>query len=104
MINDVIIFSLQRIDPYYSTKSRVNVAFKEFIDLKEFCDFDLYKNNTKYRLFGTINHIGSINSGHYYAYIRINEIWYEFNDSIVRKVYSMDFNNSSVCAFFYEKI
>ena len=104
MINDIIIFSLQRIDPYYSTKSRVNVAFKEFIDLKEFCDFDLYKNNTKYRLFGTINHIGSINSGHYYAYIRINEIWYEFNDSIVRKVYSMDFNNSSVCAFFYEKI
>ena len=104
MINDVVIFSLQRIDPYFSMKSNCYVSYKEYIDLKEFCDYDLYKENTKYRLFGTINHIGNINYGHYYAYVRIGEIWYEFNDSIVKKINCMDSKSSSVCALFYEKI
>ena len=103
MINDIIIFSLQRFDPYYSIKSNVNIIYNEYINLKEFCDFDLYKDNTNYRLFGTINHIGDINYGHYYSYIRIGEMWYNFNDSIVKKINSMDFNSSSVCALFYEK-
>ena len=85
-------------------KSSINVSFTEYINLKEFCDYDLYKDNTNYRLFGTINHIGNINYGHYYAYVRIGEIWYEFNDSIVRKINSMDFNSSSVCVLFYEKL
>ena len=103
MINDIIIFSLQRFDPYYSIKSNVNIIYNEYINLKEFCDFDLYKDNTNYRLFGTINHIGDINYGHYYAYIRIGEIRYNFNDSIVKKINCMDFNSSSMCALFYEK-
>ena len=85
-------------------KSRINVSYNEILDLKEFCDYDLYKENTKFRLFGTINHIGDINFGHYYAYLRIGEDWYEFNDSNVRKTYSMNFEGSSVCAFFYEKL
>ena len=104
MINDVVIFSLQRFDPYFSIKSNINVSYREYIDLKEFCDYDLYKENTKYRLFGTINHIGNINYGHYYAYVRIGEMWYEFNDSIVKKINSMDLKSSSVCVLFYEKI
>ena len=104
MINDIIIFSLQRFDPYFSMKSSANVAYKEYINLEEFCDFDLYKSNTKFRLFATINHIGDINYGHYFAYIRIGEFWYEFNDSIVKKNNCMDFNSKSVCAFFYEKL
>ena len=104
MLNEVIIFSLQRFDPFYSMKSSIYVTFEEYINLKEFCDSDLYKDNTQYRLLGTINHIGNINYGHYYAYVRIGEIWYEFNDSIVRKTYSMDYMSSSVCVLFYEKI
>lgn len=104
MINDVVIFSLQRIDPYFSMKSDCNVSFSEYIDLKEFCDYDLYRENTKYRLFGTINHIGIIDYGHYYAFIRIGEIWYEFDDSIVKKTNYMNLKNKSVCALFYEKI
>ena len=104
MINDVVIFSLQRFDPYFSMKSNIIVSYREYIDLKEFCDYDLYKENTKYRLFGTINHIGNLNYGHYFAYVRIGEIWYEFNDSIVKKINSMDLKSSSVCVLFYEKI
>ena len=104
MLNEVIIFSLQRFDPCYSMKSSIYVSFSEYINLKDFCDYDLYKDNTNYRLFGTINHIGNINYGHYYAYVRIGEIWYEFNDSIVRKINTMDYKSSSVCVLFYEKI
>ena len=104
ILNEIVIFSLQRFDPVLSTKNDVRVFFKENIDLKDYCDNDLFKEKTKYRLCGTINHIGNINYGHYYSFIRIGEIWYEFNDSIVRKVYSMDYDSSSVCVLFYEKI
>ena len=104
MLNDVIIFSLQRFDPFYSMKSTIYVSYDEILDLNDFCDFDLYKDSTKFRLFGTINHIGNINYGHYFAYVRIGEIWYEFNDSIVNKISCMDLKSSSVCVLFYEKI
>ena len=104
LLNEILIFSLQRFDPYLSMKSNIRVSFKEIIDLKDYCDTNLDGQNTKYRLRGTINHIGNINYGHYYAYIRIGELWYEFNDSIVRKCYSMDYDSSSVCVMFYEKM
>ena len=104
ILNEIVIFSLQRFDPVLSIKNNIRVSFDEVIDLKDYCDIDLYKENTKYRLLGTINHIGNINYGHYYAYIRIGENWYEFNDSIVNKAYKMDYDNSSVCVLFYEKL
>ena len=104
ILNEIVIFSLQRFDPVLSIKNNIRVSFKEMIDLKDYCDTDLYKENTQYRLLGTINHIGNINYGHYYSYIRIGEIWYEFNDSIVQKVSRMDYDSSSVCVLFYEKI
>ena len=104
ILNEICIFSLQRFDPILSIKNNIRVSFDEIIDLKDYCDHDLYKDNTKYRLCGTINHIGNINYGHYYTYIRIGEIWYEFNDSIVHKVPRMDYDSSSVCVLFYEKL
>jgi len=104
ILNEIVIFSLQRLNPILSIKNKISVKFEEIIDLKDHCDKDLYKENTKYRLCGTINHIGSINYGHYYAYIKIDDIWYEFNDSIVKKVNIMDYDSSSVCVLFYEKI
>ena len=104
ILNDILILSLQRFDPYLSMKSSIRVSFEDILDLKDFCDEDLYKLNTRYRLYGTINHIGNINYGHYYSYIKINDMWYEFNDSIVKKINNMEYNSSSVCVLFYEKI
>lgn len=39
----------------------------------------------RYKLHGVVIHAGTANYGHYYSYInnRINENWYEFNDSYV---------------------
>ena len=104
ILNDILILSLQRFDPCLSMKSSIRVSFEDILDLKDFCDEDLYRSNTRYRLYGTINHIGNINYGHYYSYIKINDIWYEFNDSIVKKINNMEYNSSSVCVLFYEKI
>ena len=52
ILNEIVIFSLQRFDPVLSMKNNIRVSFDEIIDLKEYCDNDLYKENTKYRLLG----------------------------------------------------
>ena len=104
ILNEIVIFSLQRLNPVLSIKNKIQVSFEEIIDLKDYCDSDLYKEKTKYRLCGTINHIGSINFGHYYAYIKIGDIWYEFNDNRVKKSDIMEYDSSTVCVLFYEKI
>ena len=104
ILNDILILSLQRFDPFLSMKSSIRVSFEDILDLKDFCDEDLYKLNTRYKLYGTINHIGNINYGHYYSYIKINDMWYEFNDSIVKKINYMEYNSSSVCVLFYQKM
>jgi len=63
------------------------------------------KNDAKYSLYGIGNHSGSINFGHYYAYIKLNDkYWYEFNDSMVRRI-SGGINTRSNTAYtlFYKK-
>ena len=56
------------------------------IDLKKFSDKECIGNySTKYNLIGIGNHTGSMDFGHYYAFINIQNKWYEFNDSIVKE-------------------
>lgn len=42
----------------------------------------------KYKLYGMVNHEGSLTGGHYTATIRSkkDKAWYEFNDDYVKKV------------------
>lgn len=44
--------------------------------------------NKKYKLYGMVNHVGSLRGGHYTATILSNEdkTWYEFSDTRVNKV------------------
>ena len=46
------------------------INFEEIIDLKEFCDSNEDNTSTQFKLFALINHIGSINYGHYYSLIK----------------------------------
>lgn len=39
-----------------------------------------------YELRGIIIHLGSADSGHYYAFIRDEDVWLEFNDQKVRTI------------------
>ena len=80
---EILILSFQRISRY-SSKNSSQVDFPEELDLSEFADMDCVGNlPTKYLLYGIGNHTGSVNFGHYYAYIKIKNQWYEFNVKLV---------------------
>ncbi len=55
---------------------------------------------------GIVNHIGSINRGHYYTEVKVDGVWYEANDETVRPIKFSKMTNESkyVYMLFYEKI
>ena len=98
---NILILSLQRIDR--GGKNEVEVNFPNELDLNKYIDNEIYKDNTKYTLYGIGNHSGSINFGHYYAYIKLNDKnWYEYNDSHVSS-YSSTISKRSAYILFYKK-
>ena len=103
ILNDIVIFSLQRLDPLLSVKSNTRIYFPDIIDLKLFTDELIQNDNLKYRFFGTIHHNGSIQYEHYYSLIKIKNEWFEFNDSLVTKKEIMEYNSNNVCIFFMKK-
>lgn len=36
-----------------------------------------------YELFGTVNHVGNMQSGHYVANVKVKDKWYDCNDAYV---------------------
>jgi ubiquitin carboxyl-terminal hydrolase 22/27/51 len=38
-----------------------------------------------YDLFGTVNHTGSLNQGHYVSNVKVDEQWYHCNDDFICK-------------------
>ena len=57
-----------------------------------------------YLLYSIENHSGTINFGHYYAYIKLNDkVWYEFNDSHVSKIGNINTSSTNVYTLFYKK-
>ena len=73
---EILIISLQRIESdykYYNYRRNKNRGKINFDD--ECC----HRQKNKYKLIG-------MNFGHYYAYININNKWFEFNDDIVRDI------------------
>ena len=102
---EILILSLQRIDEITQKKLRYKVEFPQILDIFEFIDHDCgFDRECKYHLFGIINHIGSIDSGHYYSDIKIeNKDWIEFNDSKVSNIEKISDNSEYVYALFYIK-
>ena len=101
----ILILSIQRFNIINKSKSNKSIKLYEKINLKNFVDEELIENysNFDYKLFGISNHSGSLNFGHYYAYVNIQGKWKEFNDSFVTNV---NFSSVSTTAYalFYEKI
>jgi ubiquitin C-terminal hydrolase len=56
-----------------------------------------------YSLYGIANHSGTIDFGHYFAYIKIEGNWFEFNDSIVKSIGRINNISSSAYVFFYKR-
>ena len=101
---NILIISLQRINPKNGMKNNANVKFYEGLDLKEIIDPETQRADyTKYDLFAISNHIGSINTGHYYSNIKIGQNWYCFEDSKVYKIGpQIEMNTQEVYTLFYK--
>ena len=99
----VLIISLQRINPKNGMKNEAPVKFYEGLDLREIIDAEISDgSSTKYNLFAVTNHIGEINTGHYFSYIKIDKNWYCFEDSKVYKVgYQINMKSKEVYTLFY---
>ena len=81
------------------------IEYPETLELQEYVDNKI-SNSTKseYFLFGVNKKAGyNRKSGHYFCEIKINDGWYEFNDSIITT--NIDFKNISdqVVGLFYAK-
>ena len=81
------------------------IEYPETLELKDYADNDI-SNSTKseYILFGVNKKAGyHRESGHYFCEIKINNIWYKFNDSFVTP--NIHFSNISdqVVGLFYAK-
>ena len=85
----ILIISLQRLNFRENTKNECIINFSEKLDLSKYIDKDFKNNQTaEYNLLGFINHIGTLNFGHYYSYIKLENktIWYKFDDSKVNRI------------------
>ena len=60
----------------------------------------------KYSLIATINHSGTLNRGHYWAFIRDlhSSSWYSCNDKLVFNVEERSLNNTTSYILFYRKV
>ena len=60
--------------------------------------------SNRYALIATINHSGNLNAGHYWAFIKKKNMWFQCNDSSVLKVKPSALNNESSYLLFYVRV
>jgi len=56
-----------------------------------------------YRLFGIVNYIGDGEGGHYYAFVKYGDKWWEVNDSYIKEVGTLSKKYVMPFMLFYEK-
>ena len=102
---NILILSLQRINERTKRKNNCVVQFPENLNISRYIDKECgHGNEDEYELYGIGNHSGTINFGHYFAYIKLNDkTWYEFNDSMVSKIGRINTSSERAYTLFYKK-
>jgi ubiquitin C-terminal hydrolase len=67
---NILILSIQRKNERTGLKNNCNISFPDELDISKYIDHEIYGDNPKYSLYGIGNHTGSLNFGHYFAYIK----------------------------------
>ena len=101
---DILIIDLKRFDNSMKKISkRIDVPLNN-LDLSKYVA-GYNKDKYVYDLFGICNHMGSIYSGHYTAYVKnANNNWYEFNDQVISNIDDKKVvTNNAYCFFFIKK-
>ena len=93
----------------FSIKNNTTVKFP-FENLTFVENYHEYRpRNYSYNLYGVIYHVGSLSSGHYYAFTKnpLNNKWYRFNDSTVQyipdEIIEREIMNGGSYILFYKK-
>eukprot|EP01135_Chromosphaera_perkinsii_P010642 Nk52_evm42s2192 gene=Nk52_evmTU42s2192 len=92
-------------------KVNTHVRFETSLDISPFCSYYSCKNEVdsngsiEYTLSGIVEHSGSLNGGHYVAYVRSKKdgIWYHISDSMVSTVSEQRVLNRPAYLLFYER-
>ena len=103
--SDYLIVQLKRWNQNLKKNQRIVYYDVNHLDIKPYmCKTSEYNKNTKYSLFGIINHSGSAMGGHYYSYIKgFDEKWYEFNDTIVKEISLSNLVSNKNYCFIYRR-
>lgn len=123
---DVLIFTLKRFRyekklPFYKNnknqfsfitnygeKNDNIILFDKEIDMTQFTKHkqtDFYKNESVlYRIYAVIYHTGKINQGHYTAVCKCGDLWFEFDDKMVRPFEEQKLVSNNAYILFYERI
>ena len=61
------------------------------------------RNNVAYDLYAVVNHVGIMGAGHYFAYIRKGDQWYNFNDRRVMPISPEEVVSRAAYLLFYRR-
>ena len=101
---NILIISLKRVSIDGTTKINTSVEYPFELDLcKYVCGYK--KTNFVYDLIGICNHSGSLDNGHYTAFVKRSNDWFFCNDDIIQKVESTDhiITPYGYCLFYVKK-
>lgn len=99
----VLTLTLKRFEHSDARSRKNNVKVIIPLDFKLLPGTDLVGDTKSYKLCAVANHYGSLNGGHYNAMCRTNDIWWEIDDAIVRKInVNSSITSSAAYMLFYE--
>ena len=88
-----LITNLYIYDGLYIKKQEVNdTPIENYNTVKKemIINYNNGRENIEYELVGTVCKWGEVGGGHYWYHHKINNIWYEFNDAVLRESYPPD--------------
>ena len=92
----------QKIETFIDFPDKLNMY--SLLDKDKQCSFESksLEKDCEYELFATIEHIGSIPEGQYYANVKIKGKWFQFNDASILE--TSNYKNKNTLALFYKRI
>ena len=101
---NILIFQLKRYSHMgnkITQDDRLVKCFSDTLNLRVSADNDILVTRS-FKLKATINHSGTLNAGHYWAYVREeNNCWLKCNDTSVSKVQFKELSNNSSYLFIF---
>ncbi|TKR63015.1 hypothetical protein L596_026903 [Steinernema carpocapsae] len=101
----VLVIQLKRFGEYGNAlrKNEVNVRFGKHLNVKPFMHNQADVSKGVYSLYSVTNHVGNLNSGHYYAYVKnpITRQWLEFNDEAVKSMSEDSLQSRAAFVLYY---